>query len=268
LTINADYEELLDEILTHGSSKGDRTGTGTFSLFARQLRYDLSKGFPLITTKKIFTKAVVHELIWFLSGATNIKYLIDNDVHIWDDWADNDGELGPVYGYQWRHWGQDDMDWEGIDQIAALIEGIRKDPEGRRHIVTAWNPSDLSQQALPPCHYAFQCYVADGKLSLIINQRSCDMFLGVPFNIASYALLTHMIAAQTDLEVGEFVWSGADCHIYLNHVAQVEQQLSRVPYPFPTLKLAKRDSIFDYRYEDIVIEDYTCHPAIRAEVAV
>jgi len=262
------YEDLLREILCDGVLRPNRTGVDTYGVFGRQLRYDLSQGFPLITTKKVAFKAVVHELIWLLSGLTDIRYLNDNGVHIWDEWASPDGELGPVYGFQWRHWGQDDTDWEGIDQIAVLIEGLRTNPESRRHLVTAWNPTDLPEMALAPCHYAFQCNVRNGKLDLMINQRSCDMFLGVPFNIASYALLTHMLAQQTDLEVGDLIWSGGDCHIYINHFDQVTEQLAREPYPFPTLQLTKRNSIFDYRFEDVAVLDYQHHEAIRAPIAV
>ena len=236
--VDVAYEELLAEVLTHGLPKGDRTGTGTRSVFARQLRYDLSVGFPRITTKFVAMKAVKGELLWFLQGATNVHWLQERGITIWDEWADADGELGPVYGSQWRSWPT--RSGEAIDQVKDLISTLRKDPDSRRMIVSAWNVGDLDAMALAPCHAFFQCYTAQGRLSLQIYQRSADLFLGVPFNIASYALLTHMLAQQADLEVGELIWTGGDCHIYDNHVDQVREQLSRVPaaYPFPTLRLA------------------------------
>lgn len=260
--MNTQYEELLSKVLHEGVEKGDRTGTGTRSLFGQQLRYNLRDGFPLITTKKVHFRSVVYELLWFLRGDTNIKYLQDNNVHIWDEWADEKGELGPVYGYQWRHWGGE------IDQISEVLDALRNNPNDRRMIVTAWNPSEVKNQALPPCHLLFQFYVADGRLSCHLYQRSCDLFLGVPFNIASYALLTGMIARQVDLDVGEFIWTGGDCHIYNNHIDQVTEQISRTPYRFPGVALTKPDSLFDYKYDDIVLVDYQHHPAISAPVAV
>lgn len=260
------YEDLLRDVLATGTPKGDRTGTGTSSVFGRQLRYDLSQGFPLITTKRVHLRSIVGELLWFLRGDTNVKWLQEHGVTIWDEWADADGELGPVYGYQWRSWPA--PDGRHIDQISEVVQQIRDNPDSRRLMVSAWNPADIPDMALAPCHAMFQFYVADGKLSCQLYQRSADLFLGVPFNIASYALLTHMIAAQTGLEVGDFVWTGGDCHIYSNHVEQVELQLSREPYPYPTLRLAPRDSLFDYEIEDVVIEDYVHHPGIKAPVAV
>lgn len=259
------YEDLLAEILETGAEKTDRTNTGTRSLFGRQLRYDLSRGFPAITTKSLYWRGVVGELLWFLQGNTNINWLVENKVHIWDEWADENGELGPVYGHQWRAWG---TDRGPVDQIAALIHTLKTNPDSRRMIVSAWNVGELDQMALAPCHAFFQCYVAQGRLSLQIYQRSCDMFLGVPFNIASYALLTHMLAAQSGLEVGELVWTGGDCHIYNNHVAQVREQLSREPYPFPTLELDARPSIDDYTIEGCRLLNYRHHAKISAPVAV
>lgn len=268
--MNTQYETLLRMIDLEGYDKSDRTGTGTRSLFGQQLRYNLQEGFPLITTKKIHTKSIIHELLWFLSGDTNVKYLQENGVHIWDEWADETGELGPVYGAQWRRWGAqpDGWDYLGTDQISEVLETLKHNPDDRRMLVTAWNPSDLWQQALPPCHVMFQFYVADNKLSCHLYQRSCDMFLGVPFNIASYSLLTHMFAQQANLDVGEFVWTGGDCHIYDNHKKQVRTQLDRKPYPFPHLVLDRAPSLFDYKYDDIHIVDYQSHPAISAPVAV
>ncbi|MST50127.1 thymidylate synthase [Mobiluncus porci] len=263
--VDHQYEDLLREILDKGVPKEDRTGTGTRSLFARQLRYDLSAGFPAITTKSLYWHGVVGELLWFLQGGTNVRWLQDNKVHIWDEWADESGDLGPVYGHQWRAWPTKDG---AVDQIANLIENIKQDPSSRRLVVSAWNVSDLPQMALAPCHMFFQCWVGDGKLSLQIYQRSCDMFLGVPFNIASYALLTHMLAQQTGLEPGELVWTGGDCHIYSNHVDQVNEQLTRDPYPFPTLALDQADSIEGYTFDMIRLEDYEHHPKISAPVAV
>ncbi|MGX1701475.1 thymidylate synthase [Microbacterium sp. NPDC055357] len=261
------YEDLLRDVLDHGTHKDDRTGTGTTSVFGRQLRYDLSQGFPLITTKRVHFKSIAYELLWFLRGESNVGWLQSNGVTIWDEWADAAGELGPVYGVQWRSWPT--PDGGQIDQISEVIEQIRADPDSRRLIVSAWNPADIPDMALAPCHALFQFYVADGKLSCQLYQRSADMFLGVPFNIASYALLTIMIAQQTGLEPGDFVWTGGDCHIYDNHLEQVREQLSRDPYPLPALRLTRTpESIFDYTYEDFAVEDYRHHPAIRAAVAV
>ncbi len=260
------YEDLLREVLAVGTPKSDRTGTGTRSVFGRQLRYDLAAGFPLITTKRVHLKSVVYELLWFLRGEANVGWLREHGVRIWDEWAAPDGDLGPVYGVQWRSWPT--PSGEQVDQIADVVEQIRVDPDSRRLVVSAWNVADLPRMALPPCHLLFQFYVADGRLSCQLYQRSADLFLGVPFNIASYALLTHMVAAQTGLGVGDFVWTGGDCHIYDNHVEQVTEQLGREPYPYPTLQLAPRDSIFDYRYEDVQILDYRHHATIRAAVAV
>ena len=268
------YQNLLRKVLTEGTYKMDRTGTSTTSIFGAQMRFNLAEGFPLVTTKKVFTKGIIHELLWFLKGDTNIKYLLDNDVHIWDAWADKDGELGPVYGKQWRSWPiiqHDAMGWEShgtIDQIANVVESIRHNPNGRRHIVTAWNPAEVNDMALPPCHCLFQFYVADGKLSCQLYQRSADLFLGVPFNIASYALLTMMIAQQCELSLGDFVWTGGDCHIYRNHFDQVNLQLGRMPHPLPQMCINRATSIFDYEYEDFVLVDYNPHPAIKAPVAV
>jgi len=260
------YEDLLRRVLEEGTPKGDRTGTGTRSLFGAQLRYDLSKGFPLVTTKRVHFKSVAYELLWFLRGDGNARWLQEHGVRIWNEWADEDGDLGPVYGVQWRSWPT--PSGEHVDQIAQVIEQIRTNPDSRRLIVSAWNVADIPEMALAPCHAFFQFYVNDGKLSCQLYQRSADMFLGVPFNIASYALLTHMIAAQTGLEVGEFVWTGGDCHVYDNHVEQVEEQLSRTGYALPTLELARRDSIDDYEYEDFTVVGYHHHPAIKAAVAV
>jgi thymidylate synthase len=260
------YEDLLKRVYETGEQKGDRTGTGTKSIFGAQIRYDLSKSFPLITTKNVHFKSVAHELLWFLKGSSNVEYLQENGVRIWNEWADERGELGPVYGVQWRSWQK--TDGSTVDQISELIEQIKTNPNSRRLIVSAWNVGELDKMALPPCHLLFQFYVVDNKLSCMLYQRSADLFLGVPFNIASYSLLTHMVAQQTNLEVGDFVWTGGDCHIYNNHFAQVEEQLSREPYPYPQLKLNKRDSIFDYTYEDIEVIDYLHHPTIKAKVAV
>ena len=260
------YEDLLRLVLERGTPKSDRTGTGTRSLFGHQLRYDMSAGFPLITTKKVHLKSVVYELLWFLRGESNVQWLQEHGVTIWDEWASPTGDLGPVYGVQWRSWPT--PTGEHIDQISAALELLRTDPDSRRIIVSAWNVSDLSRMALAPCHAFFQFYVADGKLSCQLYQRSADMFLGVPFNIASYALLTHMMAAQAGLDVGDLVWTGGDCHIYGNHVAQVTEQLRRDPRPYPELVLGHRDSIFDYTYSDIEIRNYDPHPAIKAPVAV
>lgn len=260
------YEDLLADVAANGTHKGDRTGTGTVSVFGRQLRFDLSEGFPLITTKRVHVKSVVGELLWFLRGETNVKWLQERGITIWDEWADDNGDLGPVYGAQWRSWPA--PDGSHIDQIANVIESIRTNPDSRRHIVSAWNPAEVDNMALPPCHALFQFYVADGKLSCQLYQRSADLFLGVPFNIASYALLTHMIAAQTGLEVGEFVWTGGDVHLYSNHLEQTELQLSREPFPYPTLRLNRKDSLFDYDIDDVVIENYQHHPGIKAPIAV
>lgn len=263
--VDHQYEDLLREILTHGTPKGDRTGTGTRSVFARQLRYDLSQGFPAITTKSLYWHGVVGELLWFLAGGTNNRWLQENNIQIWNEWADADGNLGPVYGHQWRAWPTADG---AVDQVANLIETLKNDPDSRRMVVSAWNVSDLPAMALAPCHMFFQCWVGAGRLSLQIYQRSCDMFLGVPFNIASYALLTHMLAQQTGLEVGELVWTGGDCHIYNNHTDQVREQLSREPYPFPTLELEAAPSIDEYTFDMIRLVDYQHHPRIAAPVAV
>ena len=267
MTIPTPYEDLLREVLETGHAKGDRTGTGTRSLFGKQIRYDLSQGFPLVTTKRVHTRSIIVELLWFLRGDTNIGYLHEHDVTIWDEWADENGDLGPVYGAQWRSWPT--PDGGVIDQITDVVEQIRTNPDSRRLIVSAWNPADIPQMALAPCHALFQFEVHDGKLSCQLYQRSADLFLGVPFNIASYALLTHMVAQQTGLEVGDFVWTGGDCHIYDNHVEQVERQLSREPFPYPELRLNRRpDSILEYEPEDIEIVGYQHHPGIKAPVAV
>lgn len=261
------YLNFLQHILDYGTKKENRTGIDTISTFAYQMRFNLQEGFPLVTTKKCHTRSIVHELLWFLQGNTNIQYLKDNKVRIWDEWADEKGDLGPVYGKQWRAW--QTADGQTVDQIAHLIEQIRTNPDSRRLIVNAWNVGELDKMALPPCHMMMQFYVANKRLSCQLYQRSADAFLGVPFNIASYALLTHMIAQQTNLEIGEFVWTGGDCHIYTNHLEQVALQLSRQPLPLPTLQLQRKPaSIFDYQFDDIVIENYQCHPAIKAEVAV
>ena len=261
------YLDLMRHVLEHGVRKSDRTGTGTLSVFGWQMRFALSEGFPLVTTKKLHLKSIVHELLWFLSGSTNVAPLKAAGVSIWNEWADADGELGPVYGHQWRSWPTP----EGghIDQIADLMQRLRTDPDSRRLIVSAWNVAELPSMALAPCHALFQFYVADGRLSCQLYQRSADIFLGVPFNIASYALLTEMVAQQCGLLPGDFVWTGGDCHLYLNHLDQAREQLSREPYPLPRLKFARRpDSIFDYRFEDIEIVDYRSHPHIKAPVAV
>lgn len=261
------YLDLMRHVQEHGHVKTDRTGTGTRSVFGYQMRFDLSKGFPLVTTKKLHLRSIIHELIWFLAGSTNIAYLKENGVSIWDDWADENGDLGPVYGSQWRSWPL--PDGGHIDQIAQLIQQIKTNPDSRRLIVSAWNVADIPHMKLPPCHAFFQFYVADGKLSCQLYQRSADIFLGVPFNIASYALLTHMVAQQTNLEVGDFVWTGGDCHLYSNHMEQVKEQLSRQPHALPTLTiLRKPETIFDYRFEDFAIENYNFHPHIKAPVAV
>ena len=261
------YLDLMRHVLERGAEKSDRTGTGTRSVFGWQMRFNLAEGFPLVTTKKLHLRSIVNELIWFLKGETNTRWLRENGVSIWDEWADENGELGPIYGYQWRHWRTP----EGgeVDQIADVIERIRKDPDSRRLIVSAWNVADLPKMALAPCHPFFQFYVAGGRLSCQMYQRSADIFLGVPFNIASYALLTHMVAQQCELEVGDFVWTGGDCHLYSNHLEQAREQLSREPYPLPRLEiLRKPESIFDYRFEDFAVHGYQAHPHIKAPVAV
>ena len=260
------YLDLLDHVLTTGTAKGDRTGTGTLSVFGYQMRFDLAAGFPALTTKKIHLKSVVGELLWFLRGDTNVKWLQDNGVTIWDEWADADGELGPLYGYQWRSWPA--PDGRHVDQIAQVIEQIKQNPDSRRHIVNAWNVADIEKMALPPCHTMFQFYVADGKLSCQLYQRSADIFLGVPFNIASYALLTHMVAQVTGLEPGDFVHTLGDAHLYLNHLEQAKLQLTREPRPMPALRLTPRDSIDAYEIADVVLEGYDPHPSIKAPIAV
>lgn len=267
--IQTQYEDFLAHVLEHGTPKHDRTGTGTYSVFGHQMRYDLTKGFPLITTKKVFTKAIIVELLWFLRGDSNVKWLQERGCTIWDEWAREDGDLGPVYGVQWRSWPT--PDGGHIDQIAEVVKQLKTNPDSRRIIVSAWNVADLGKMALMPCHALFQFYVADGKLSCQLYQRSGDLFLGIPFNVASYALLTHMLAQQCDLEVGDFVWTGGDCHIYSNHVEQVRLQLSRKDeaYPFPTLRIKRRPaSIFDYEIDDFEFLNYQHHPAIKAPVAV
>jgi len=261
------YLEFMRHVRDHGQRKDDRTGTGTLSVFGYQMRFDLAAGFPLLTTKRVHTKSVIHELLWFLAGDTNVRYLREHGVTIWDEWADASGDLGPIYGYQWRSWPA--PDGRHIDQIADVVAQIRKNPDSRRLIVSAWNVGDIPRMKLPPCHAFFQFYVADGKLSCQLYQRSADVFLGVPFNIASYALLTHLVAQQTDLEAGDFIWTGGDCHLYLNHLEQVEIQLSRTPHPLPRLVLRRKPpSLFDYRFDDIEIVDYQYDPAIKAPVAV
>lgn len=261
------YLDLMQRIKDEGTRKADRTGTGTLSIFGHQMRFDLNQGFPLVTTKKLHLRSIIHELLWFLSGDTNIQYLKDNGVRIWDEWADEHGDLGPVYGQQWRQWRTPDGDT--IDQISQVMHTLKTNPNSRRMLVVAYNPADVDQMALPPCHSLFQFYVADGRLSCQLYQRSCDVFLGLPFNIASYALLTHMVAQQAGLEVGDFVWSGGDVHLYLNHLEQTDLQLSREPYPLPRLRLARKPaSLFDYRFDDFEILDYQSHPHIKAEVSV
>lgn len=261
------YLELLRDILENGEARGDRTGTGTLSVFGRQLRYDLSEGFPVVTTKRIHMKSVIHELLWFLSGDTNVRYLQENGVRIWNEWADENGDLGPVYGSQWRAW--ETPEGKRIDQIAEVVESIRNNPSSRRHLISAWNVAEIDNMKLPPCHYTFQFYVAKGKLSCMFTMRSSDTFLGLPFNLAQYALLTHMIAQQCDLEPGELIYSGADVHIYNDHLEQVKLQLTREPLPLPKLVIKRKpDSIFDYRYEDFELIGYEHHPAIKATVSV
>jgi thymidylate synthase len=261
------YLDLMKDIRDNGAQKTDRTGTGTLSVFGRQLRFDLSAGFPLVTTKKLHLRSIIYELLWFLKGDTNIRYLKDNGVSIWDEWADENGELGPVYGHQWRSWPA--PDGRSIDQISQVIGQIKQKPDSRRHIVTAWNPAEVDKMALPPCHALFQFYVAEGRLSCQLYQRSADYFLGVPFNIASYALLTYMFAQQCDLIPGDFVWTGGDVHLYNNHLEQANLQLSRVPFPLPQLNIKRKPtSIFDYQFEDFEILNYQAHPSIKAPIAV
>ena len=261
------YLDLMRHVREHGARKEDRTGTGTLSTFGYQMRFDLSAGFPLVTTKKLHIRSIIHELLWFLSGDDNIRYLKDNGVSIWDEWADEEGNLGPVYGVQWRSWGT--PDGRSVDQISQVMQQLRENPDSRRIIVNAWNVAEVDNMALPPCHCLFQFYVADGKLSCQLYQRSCDIFLGVPFNIASYSLLTHMFAQQADLGVGEFIWTGGDCHLYANHLEQADEQLKREPLPLPTLAIKRRPaSIFDYEFGDFEILNYESHPHIPAKVAV
>ena len=274
VAINESYEDLLSEVLENGTHKDDRTGTGTTSVFGRQIGFDLSEGFPLVTTKEVHFKSIVYELLWFLRGDSNVRWLQERGVKIWDEWADENGDLGPVYGTQWRSWPNITVELDGranvetIDQIANVVHMIKTNPDSRRLIVSAWNPAEVDKMALPPCHALFQFYVANGKLSCQLYQRSCDMFIGVPFNIASYALLTMMVAQQCDLELGEFVWTGGDVHIYDNHRAQVEEQLTREAYDMPTVRIRKAASIFDYQFEDFELVDYKHHPAIKGKVAV
>lgn len=261
------YLSLMKHVRDTGARKEDRTGTGTLSVFGHQMRFDLSEGFPLVTTKKLHLRSIIHELLWFLSGESNTRYLKENGVSIWDAWADDDGELGPVYGVQWRNWPTPNGD--SIDQIREIVRQVRETPDSRRIIVSAWNVSEIENMALPPCHCLFQFYVADGKLSCQLYQRSCDIFLGVPFNIASYALLTHMIAQQADLSVGDFIWTGGDCHLYSNHLEQANEQLDREPLALPRLAIKRRPgSLFDYQFDDFEILNYESHPHIRAAIAV
>ncbi|MCK2126410.1 thymidylate synthase [Thauera aromatica] len=261
------YLDLMRHVLEHGDRKTDRTGTGTLSVFGWQMRYRLQDGFPLLTTKKLHTRSIIHELLWFLQGDTNIRYLKEHGVSIWDEWADESGDLGPVYGKQWRRW--EAADGRTIDQISRLVDGLKRNPDSRRHIVSAWNPGEVDNMALPPCHALFQLYVANGRLSCQLYQRSADIFLGVPFNIASYALLTHMLAQACELEAGDFVWTGGDCHLYMNHLEQAREQLARTPRPLPKLKLNPEiKDIFAFRFEDIALEGYDPHPHIKAPVAV
>jgi len=261
------YLDMMEHVLMQGVEREDRTGTGTRSVFGYQMRFELSQGFPMVTTKKLHIRSIFYELLWFLKGDTNIQYLRDHGVTIWDEWADENGDLGPVYGYQWRSW--PNPDGTHTDQISNVIAQIKRKPYSRRHVVVAYNPSFVDQMALPPCHAMFQFYVAEGKLSCQLYQRSADIFLGVPFNIASYALLTHLIAQQTGLEAGEFIWTGGDVHLYLNHIQQAKMQLSRIPLPLPVLKINRKpDSILDYEYEDFEVLNYQHHPAIKAPIAV
>jgi thymidylate synthase len=261
------YLDLMRHVRDNGARKDDRTGTGTLSVFGYQMRFDLAHGFPMVTTKKLHTRSIIHELLWFLNGDTNIGYLNDNKVRIWDAWADENGDLGPVYGAQWRSWPT--ADGRHIDQLAEVLQTLRTNPDSRRIIINAWNVGELDKMALMPCHALFQFYVADGKLSCQLYQRSADIFLGVPFNIASYALLTHMVAQQTGLKVGDFIWTGGDCHLYSNHMEQVEEQLAREPLPLPTLSIQRKpESITDYSFDDFEIVGYEFHPHIAAPVAV
>ena len=261
------YLDFMRHVREHGYAKSDRTGTGTLSVFGYQMRVDLAAGFPLLTTKKVHTKSIIHELLWFLAGDTNVRYLRDNGVTIWDEWTDASGDLGPIYGYQWRSWPA--PGGRHIDQLSDIVTQIRRNPDSRRLIVSAWNVGDIPRMKLPPCHAFFQFYVAGGRLSCQLYQRSADIFLGVPFNIASYALLTHLVAQQTDLAVGDLVWTGGDCHLYSNHLEQVETQLARTPLALPRLVIKRRPpSLYEYRYEDFHIADYHPHPAIKAPVAV
>ena len=261
------YHDLMQHVLSQGVKKSDRTGTGTLSVFGYQMRFNLADGFPMVTTKKLHLKSIIYELLWFLNGSTNNDWLKERGVSIWNEWAAPDGELGPIYGYQWRSWPA--TNGQHIDQISEVVNSIKTNPDSRRLIVSAWNVADIPRMALAPCHAFFQFYVADGKLSCQLYQRSADIFLGVPFNIASYALLTHMVAQQCDLEPGEFIWTGGDCHLYSNHLEQVELQLSRKPFPLPQLKIARKPaSLFDYAFEDFEIVGYECHPHIKAPVAV
>jgi thymidylate synthase len=261
------YLDFMRHVRDHGARKNDRTGTGTLSVFGYQMRFDLAEGFPLVTTKKLHTRSIVYELLWFLAGDTNLRYLREHGVTIWDEWADENGDLGPIYGYQWRSWPA--PDGRHIDQLSEVVQEIRRNPDSRRLIVSAWNVADIPRMKLPPCHLLFQFYVAAGKLSCQLYQRSCDIFLGVPFNIASYALLTHLVAQQCDLAVGDFIWVGGDCHLYSNHLEQVDIQLARTPYTLPRLAIKRRaPSLYDYRYEDFEIQGYRFHPAIKAAVAV
>ena len=261
------YLDMMRLVRETGARKDDRTGTGTLSVFGHQMRFDLTKGFPLVTTKKLHLRSIIHELLWFLSGDSNIRYLRENGVSIWDEWADEDGDLGPIYGVQWRSWPT--PDGGSIDQVAQIMRQLRETPDSRRILLSAWNVAEIDNMALPPCHCLFQFYVADGRLSCQLYQRSCDIFLGVPFNIASYALLTHMLAQQADLGVGDFIWTGGDCHLYLNHLEQADEQLAREPLPLPTLAIRRRPaSIFDYEFEDFEILNYESHPHIKAAVAV
>ncbi|MDX5362729.1 MAG: thymidylate synthase [Pseudazoarcus pumilus] len=261
------YLDLMRHVLEHGDEKSDRTGTGTRSVFGWQMRFNLEEGFPLLTTKKLHTRSIIHELLWFLQGDTNIRYLKENGVSIWDEWADADGDLGPVYGKQWRRW--ETADGRSIDQIARLIDGLKNNPDSRRHIVSAWNPGEIDGMALPPCHALFQFYVANGRLSCQLYQRSADIFLGVPFNIASYALLLMMVAQVCGYRAGDFVWTGGDCHLYSNHLDQAREQLARAPRHLPTLKINPAvTDLFAFRFEDFVLEGYDPHPHIKAPVAV
>ena len=261
------YLDLMQDIIDNGTRKDDRTGTGTLSVFGRQMRFDLHRGFPLLTTKKLHIRSIIYELLWFLNGDTNIKYLNDNSVTIWDEWADENGDLGPVYGHQWRSW--PNPEGGHIDQISQVLDQIKNNPNSRRHMVTAWNPADVAKMALPPCHALFQFYVAEGRLSCQLYQRSADYFLGVPFNIASYSLLVCMFAQQCDLEPGEFIWTGGDVHLYLNHLEQAKLQLSRTPLSPPQLKIARKPpNIFEYQFEDFEVINYEAHPTIKAPIAV